>query len=380
MIGTYSTREQPRTRTRKSPARGQLSLSDLRGPLIVCGTGGWVESATAQARALLQAADRQLPTRIPPALWSEIQVTTAGQTVEWWSEDAAHCVALRAFPAGQKHFLLSLEDTQQQQSTLSSRVYRSTHELFGRLLAGAAHDLRSPLSGITFNVEVLRERWQELPVAQVRQLLEGAAARCRVQERSIAGLLGSTRQTERIAFQLGEIFDRLAQMLRPLVRERGSSLRIDVDRSVAVQSSRLAMDHIFANLLTNALESTSGTPVNVRVRSRIDAEKTRPVRTRRPTLKLRRLQNVAPVVSDERFVSIIVEDDGPGISAEARKRLFQPFFSTKVSGTGLGLCLAREAARQLGGDIYLMSQPGVGAAFEVRLPIVAAEQGNAVGR
>src|SRR5690606_20968451 len=67
---------------------------------------------------------------------------------------------------------------------------------------------------------------------------------------------------------------------------------------------------------------------------------------------------------------IEVGDSGPGIPAEELERIFDPFFSTKVSGTGLGLPLTAQIIEEHGGRILVASQMGAGSVFKIELPIV----------
>ena len=67
-----------------------------------------------------------------------------------------------------------------------------------------------------------------------------------------------------------------------------------------------------------------------------------------------------------------VEDDGRGISLADRCRLFQPFFTTKPHGTGLGLFVSRQIVEEMGGTLTYCSEPGQGSTFTVRLPWEAA--------
>ena len=82
-----------------------------------------------------------------------------------------------------------------------------------------------------------------------------------------------------------------------------------------------------------------------------------------------RLTIVTGQASDQ--VSITLRDTGPGVPEELRERVFEPFFSTKVTGTGLGLPLIREIAVAHGGQLCLDSTPGEGAGFTLSLPIAA---------
>jgi len=67
-------------------------------------------------------------------------------------------------------------------------------------------------------------------------------------------------------------------------------------------------------------------------------------------------------------VAVAVSDSGPGIDADARERIFRPFWSRDGRGTGLGLAIARELALALGGEIALESEPGEGSCFRLLLP------------
>jgi len=77
--------------------------------------------------------------------------------------------------------------------------------------------------------------------------------------------------------------------------------------------------------------------------------------------------------ADGDCVEIVVADEGPGVPPELRDRIFEPFFSTKEvgRGTGLGLSMARRVVDALGGDLHVLSEPGRGATFVVRLPVEA---------
>jgi signal transduction histidine kinase len=71
-------------------------------------------------------------------------------------------------------------------------------------------------------------------------------------------------------------------------------------------------------------------------------------------------------------VEVVVRDNGSGISPEHAGRLFEPYFTTKKHGTGLGLFVTRRLVTDHGGAISCESQPGMGATFRVRLPVSAA--------
>jgi two-component system nitrogen regulation sensor histidine kinase GlnL len=71
------------------------------------------------------------------------------------------------------------------------------------------------------------------------------------------------------------------------------------------------------------------------------------------------------------FLSVEIEDSGPGIAPEDCERVFTPFFTTKANGTGLGLAVSHRIVSQHGGLMRVESEPGRGARFRVSLPVAA---------
>jgi signal transduction histidine kinase len=75
--------------------------------------------------------------------------------------------------------------------------------------------------------------------------------------------------------------------------------------------------------------------------------------------------------AEQRWLSIAVSDTGPGIPPEVLDRIFEPFVTTRATGTGLGLALAKRILEGHGGAIDVASDPGRGATFTLRLPLAA---------
>jgi signal transduction histidine kinase len=84
------------------------------------------------------------------------------------------------------------------------------------------------------------------------------------------------------------------------------------------------------------------------------------------------------LAEDGDWITVVVADSGPGISAEERERIFRPFWSRDGGGTGLGLAIARELAAALGGSINVRSEPGLGSRFELVLPALHPEDAGYV--
>ena len=220
----------------------------------------------------------------------------------------------------------------------TERIYRTLRDTLYRVISTIAHDLRSPLASLFFNVGVLQARWRTLPPDEVDRVLDAMSRACELEMKAVAGLV------ERIGSEPGEgtdmitLFERIEELLSPLFRDQDNALGIVVDPDARVAAAPMVLEQIFVNLIRNAVESRPE-PVRVDV----------------------------SVVCDETTVRVRIANDGPTIPMATQTRIFKPFFSTKPTGTGMGLVFAREAARDLGGDLRIL--PGSRTIFEVALPL-----------
>src|SRR5690606_17483792 len=84
--------------------------------------------------------------------------------------------------------------------------------------------------------------------------------------------------------------------------------------------------------------------------------------------------NIAVSYDADHYVAIAIHDNGEGINPEAREKLFQPNFTTKSSGTGLGLAFVKQAVEGMGGSITYETFVGKGTTFHLRIPSIKAKQ------
>lgn len=212
----------------------------------------------------------------------------------------------------------------------------------GSLAAGVAHEINNPAAIIRGNVEIL-----------LAELDSGAAGREEGEEilrqterisRITQGMLDFAREwsihPEPVAVNLilQEIVEQIGHQV-PLGR---AEVRLELDPSLPLidgDSGRLRQ--VFTNLLVNALQAMNGEGV-LRVVSRCAGEE----------------------------VEIAIADSGPGISSPDLAKIFNPFFTTRQGGTGLGLSVSYGIVQALKGRIEVDSPPGEGATFVVRLPLV----------
>jgi signal transduction histidine kinase len=253
-----------------------------------------------------------------------------------------------------------MREITEQQRALSQRMHRQRLEETGRLAALMAHDLRSPLSSIVYNVDLLQTRAGDLSPASARELLHETRLAADQMRRTIAGLLDFVRLGPPVSStqSLRVICDRVSSLLRPVFRAGSHELIRELhDEHVQIRGNPLTIEQIFVNLLMNATEATDR-PVRIRITSeRVHATEPGVWRVRR----------------GDDMVRIRVADNGPGIAPELAANVFEPFVTSKPQGTGLGLTIAREAAQSLGGSVALEDSPA-GCVMAVVLPVVRSEE------
>lgn len=220
-----------------------------------------------------------------------------------------------------------------------------------------AHEVRNPLSSIGLNVEMLEEEVDKLSQGSQHRGDE-ARALCKSTLHEIHRLNSLTEDYLTLARlptpnlehkQLAPILRAVSDFVREDMTKRKVSLSVetlDEDASAAVDPEQLWQ--CLLNLLRNAAEAV--------------AQKGRG----HVVLRSRRLGD---------RVMIDVTDDGPGIEASVLPRLFDPFFSTKKHGSGLGLALTQEIVRDHGGEITVETEWKRGATFSISLPAVSAPTG-----
>jgi signal transduction histidine kinase len=235
---------------------------------------------------------------------------------------------------------------------------RELDRLKTRFFANVSHELRTPLTLILSPLETLLEK-DGPPARRALETIHANAVRLLKQ---INALLDFARLDEgRVKLnvdhhELGEVVRRICESAQAFAERRGIRLASDIPVGLPKVWSDLDMiEKVVYNLLSNALKFTpEGGAVTLRVWA--DAE---------------------------RFW-ISCRDTGPGISEEARAHIFERFqqtsSSSRASGSGIGLSLARELARLHKGDIEVASRPGEGADFRVWLPLKSPLEGQAIDR
>jgi signal transduction histidine kinase len=211
-------------------------------------------------------------------------------------------------------------------------------------LMSVSHELRTPLTAIRGHVAALREGVVTDPES-IDASLQIVAEEAERLGRLVGDVLDLAKLdahrftvlTEEV--DMGRLLERAYSTFSEEARQRGIEYTSDSDGAPVIVSDGDRVLQIISNLLSNAFRWTPDG-------GRIDLE----------------------LQSSNGTVTVDVADTGPGIDADARERIFRPFWSTDGRGTGLGLPIARELAVALGGRIELQSEVGKGSRFRLVLP------------
>jgi two-component system NtrC family sensor kinase len=242
-------------------------------------------------------------------------------------------------------------------------VVRSEHlASVGFLAAGVAHEINNPLASIAWSAESLEsrlvERCEEIGYDDDDELevvrtylrrIQDEAFRCKgITEK----LLDFSRigPIERVLTDMTELVQGVVEMVLHVGKYRGKSVKWRSDETVIAQVNPQEIKQVVLNLVTNALDSVDAGG-NV-------------------TLHLKQ---------DAHTASIVINDDGCGMTAEVAKHLFEPFFTRRRDGqgTGLGLSITYRIIQDHGGAINAVSPgPGCGSEFTVELPLVVENAQN----
>lgn len=336
---------------------GRISLDQVETAVGVCTERGVLVGASPPARALLCEAGvpaHALPCALPVGLWRELCAVGHGQAIEWWpntSGGSPLCLGCARHRLGSRHHLLLMREVSDKHKELSERLHRQRLEVTGTLVASIAHDLRTPLTSIIFNATRLaRTLSEDDPTKSPLDEILAAADRLRT---TVDGLLEFARVGPPVSttVDLRELAERVSGFVRPVLRDGDHVLRCEItDDARYVSGNPLTIEQILVNLVVNAAQA-SPAPIEICV----------------ATFRRARL--------DEPRICVRVCDGGPGIPEELVHRIFEPFYTTKPRGTGLGLPMAREAARKLGGDLVL-DRASPGACFSVFLRSAPAPSGE----
>jgi two-component system, NtrC family, sensor kinase len=226
-------------------------------------------------------------------------------------------------------------------ATQARLIHQEKMAAFGLLAAGIAHEVGNPLAALSSLIQMLRRRRPDDYTSEKLALADRQLGRI---QRTIRELVDFSRPASSATglVRLSEVVDEALGIAKYYHRTKNRAIETDVP--VDLPMVRAVRDHltqVVLNLVMNAIDAT-GKGGHIRLTACREGDD----------------------------VAIQVDDDGRGLSLADRTRLFQPYFTTKPQGTGLGLFISRQIVEELGGSLTYESEPGQGASFRVWLPAI----------
>ena len=236
-----------------------------------------------------------------------------------------------------------------ERETLEKRLYEAEHlSRVGQLASGIAHEIRNPLNYISLAIDHLRsEVVEQCPerAGEVTALADKIREEVRRANYMVINFMnyGRPLKLRKSAITYAELLERTLSVLH----ERLSEQQVTVEERIAADLPVLSLDpelmrNCITNFITNAAQAMPDGGVIV----------------------------LAGELDDEPgWVRLSFKDQGCGIAAEDLEKVFQPYFTTKDVGIGLGLAITERIVKAHGGEIQVASNPGEGTTFTVRLPM-----------
>ncbi len=259
----------------------------------------------------------------------------------------------------------SMVESLREKREMEKKVFQAERSAaLGDLAAGVAHDVRNPLNAVGLSLGHLRDSCGPTEPSRresFERILDDAKSELGRLDELVHNFLslasdksGAREQTgERRLIDPRELVEDSLALVRKQAETQGGELDVELEECGAVDVDSLEMRRAITNVLVNSLQAIDVLPEEDSPESSRGIVEVRLELTRRSSAELARLS---------------VRDSGRGMTAEESERAFLPYYSTRESGTGLGLPITRGIVESHGGEIRLESTPGQGTLVEILLP------------
>jgi signal transduction histidine kinase len=250
--------------------------------------------------------------------------------------------------------LLELENLKEKQEMLQVQV-KAAERLasVGTLAAGLAHEIRNPLVSIKTFIQLLPERLHDEEFrTQFLDIVEGEVQRiCRLVD-SLLDYAKPSKPNFKCE-NINEIAESMLSLLQSKIKEKGIHILQKLSPDIPpTPVDKERVKQVFLNILLNAIQASSFMGKIYVQTSFVCPNGDKP---------------------GHRYIQILVRDEGPGIPEHALERVFDPIFTTKPDGSGLGMAIANQIVLEHQGFIDVESSVGKGSTFFVNLPVRTAE-------
>ncbi|HSP14429.1 MAG TPA: ATP-binding protein [Thermoanaerobaculia bacterium] len=229
--------------------------------------------------------------------------------------------------------LVDLQTRLEQQRTMAT---------MGALVGGVAHEVRNPLFAISATIDAM----EQASDGSLKEYFEVLREEIDRMTRLMQDLLAYGRPAAPVfaAVSVGEIIDTAARNCSPVAKRQSVQLKRVIRANPTIVADRERLDRALQNLIENAIQhSQEQETVTIQCSTRSKGR--------------------------TRYVDIAVADRGRGFSAEDLPRIFEPFFSRRKGGTGLGLALVQQIVQEHGGEVVAANRSGGGAEVKISIPL-----------
>lgn len=243
-------------------------------------------------------------------------------------------------------YAIILRDITESRKSTEETIHSERLSALTLLAAGVAHEIGNPLNSLHIHVQLLERKLRRVPDAlrsELQNALEVAKGEIERLDSIVQQFLGAVRPAHlELSLQnINQLVRESLDFLRPEIDDRNiqieQKLRADLP---LVPADKTQIKQAFYNIIKNAFQAMRSGGV-LRVHTELE----------------------------EPFVRVTFADTGGGISSKDMSKIFEPYFTTKAGGSGLGLLIVRRIVREHGGEIDLVSHDGKGVELTLRLPL-----------